>query len=117
MRDSNGRNHKPAGTPGAGQFESEGDDTDLDMDTVPDIPYLPPEPELEPRHDWKDRLSTLAITTGVAADCMGVMFGIVKFGTILSGWIATLPHPGLIVGGLAAVLIPAALALDPRMHK
>ena len=36
MRDANGRSHRPAGMPGAGRFESEADDSDLDVEPTPE---------------------------------------------------------------------------------
>ena len=65
MRDANGRSHRPAGMPGAGRFESEADDSDLDVEPTPEA-VLPPE-EPEPRHGWGDYLSTAALTTAVTA--------------------------------------------------
>ena len=54
MRDANGRSHRPAGMPGAGRFESEADDSDLDVEPTPEAVLPPEEPESEPRHGWGD---------------------------------------------------------------
>ena len=115
MRDANGRSHRPAGMPGAGRFESEADDSDLDVKPTPEA-VLPPE-EPEPRHGWGDYLSTAALTTAVAAVGAGVLFGIARLGTVLAGWISTLPHPGVIVGVGGAALLIGLLSLDPRLRK
>jgi len=115
MRDANGRSHRPAGMPGAGRFESEADDSDLDVEPTPEA-VLPPEesePEPEPRHGWGDYLSTTAVT----AVGVGVLFGIARLGTVLAGWISTLPHPGVIVGVGGAALLIGLLSLDPRLRK
>lgn len=115
MRDANGRSHRPAGMPGAGRFESETDDSDLDVEPTPEA-VLPPEesePEPEPRHGWGDYLSTTAVT----AVGVGVLFGIARLGTVLAGWISTLPHPGVIVGVGGAALLISLLSLDPRLRK
>lgn len=111
MRDANGRSHRPAGMPGAGRFESEADDSDLDVEPTPEA-VLPPE-ESEPRHGWGDYLSTTAVT----AVGVGVLFGIARLGTVLAGWISTLPHPGVIVGVGGAALLIGLLSLDPRLRK
>lgn len=119
MRDANGRSHRPAGMPGAGRFESEADDSDLDVEPTPEA-VLPPEesePEPEPRHGWGDYLSTAALTTAVTAVGVGVLFGIARLGTVLAGWISTLPHPGVIVGVGGAALLIGLLSLDPRLWK
>lgn len=115
MRDANGRSHRPAGMPGAGRFESEADDSDLDVKPTPEA-VLPPE-EPEPRHGWGDYLSTAALTTAVTAVGAGVLFGIARLGTVLAGWISTLPHPGVIVGVGGAALLIGLLSLDPRLRK
>lgn len=115
MRDANGRSHRPAGMPGAGRFESEADDSDLDVEPTPEA-VLPPE-EPEPRHEWGDYLSTAALTTAVTAVGVGVLFGIARLGTVLAGWISTLPHPGVIVGVGGAALLIGLLSLDPRLRK
>ena len=115
MRDANGRSHRPAGMPGAGGFESEADDSDLDVEPTPEA-VLPPE-EPEPRHGWGDHLSTAALTTAVTAVGAGVLFGIARLGTVLAGWISTLPHPGVIVGVGGAALLIGLLSLDPRLRK
>lgn len=115
MRDANGRSHRPAGMPGAGRFESEADDSALDVEPTPEA-VLPPE-EPEPRHGWGDHLSTAALTTAVAAVGVGVLFGIARLGTVLAGWISTLPHPGVIVGVGGAALLIGLLSLDPRLRK
>lgn len=115
MRDANGRSHRPAGMPGAGRFESEADDSDLDVEPTPEA-VLPPEesePEPEPRHGWGDYLSMTAVT----AVGVGVLFGIARLGTVLAGWISTLPHPGVIVGVGGAALLIGLLSLDPRLRK
>ena len=115
MRDANGRSHRPAGMPGAGRFESEADDSDLDVEPTREA-VLPPEesePEPEPRHGWGDYLSTTAVT----AVGVGVLFGIARLGTVLAGWISTLPHPGVIVGVGGAALLIGLLSLDPRLRK
>lgn len=115
MRDANGRSHRPAGMPGTGRFESEADDSDLDVEPTPEA-VLPPEesePEPEPRHGWGDYLSTTAVT----AVGVGVLFGIARLGTVLAGWISTLPHPGVIVGVGGAALLIGLLSLDPRLRK
>lgn len=117
MRDANGRSHKPAGTPGAGRFESETDDSDLDMESTPKTVPPAEEPEPEPRHDRGDYLSTAALTTAVTAVGVGVLFGIARLGTVLAGWISTLPHPGVIVGVGGAALLIGLLSLDPRLRK
>lgn len=119
MRDANGRSHRPAGMPGAGRFESEADDSDLDVEPTPEavLPPEEPEPEPEPRHGWGDYLSTAALTTAVTAVGVGVLFGIARLGTVLAGWISTLPHPGVIVGVGAATLLIGLLSLDPRLRK
>ena len=119
MRDANGRSHRPAGMPGAGRFESEADDSDLDMEPTPEavLPPEEPEPEPEPRHEWGDYLSTAALTTAVTAVGVGVLFGIARLGTVLTGWISTLPHPGVIVGVGGAALLIGLLSLDPRLRK
>lgn len=119
MRDANGRSHRPAGMPGAGRFESEADDSDLDVEPTPEA-VLPPEesePEPEPRHGWGDYLSTAALTTAVTAVGVGVLFGIARLGTVLAGWISTLPYPGVIVGVGGAALLIGLLSLDPRLRK
>ena len=119
MRDANGRSHRPAGMPGAGRFESEADDSDLDVEPTPEA-VLPPEesePEPEPRHGWGDYLSTAALTTAVTAVGVGVLCGIARLGTVLAGWISTLPHPGVIVGVGGAALLIGLLSLDPRLRK
>ena len=119
MRDANGRSHRPAGMPGAGRCESEADDSDLDVEPTPEA-VLPPEesePEPEPRHGWGDYLSTAALTTAVTAVGVGVLFGIARLGTVLAGWISTLPHPGVIVGVGGAALLIGLLSLDPRLRK
>lgn len=119
MRDANGRSHRPAGMPGAGRFEGEADDSDLDVEPTPEA-VLPPEesePEPEPRHGWGDYLSTAALTTAVTAVGVGVLFGIARLGTVLAGWISTLPHPGVIVGVGGAALLIGLLSLDPRLRK
>lgn len=54
MRDANGRSHRPAGMPGAGRFESEADDSDLDVKPTPEAVQPPEESEPEPRHGWGD---------------------------------------------------------------
>lgn len=56
MRDANGRSHRPAGMPGAGRFENEADDSDLDVEPTPEAVLSPEEsePEPEPRHGWGD---------------------------------------------------------------
>lgn len=115
MRDANGRSHRPAGMPGAGRFESEADDSDLDVEPTPEAvpPPEEPEPEPEPRHGWGDYLSTTAVT----AVGVGVLFGIARLGTVLAGWISTLPHPGVIVGVGGAALLIGLLSLDPRLRK
>lgn len=113
MRDANGRSHRPAGMPGAGRFESETDDSDLDMESTPKTVPPAEEPEPEPRHDRGGHLSTAAIT----AAGMGVLFGIARLGTVLAGWISTLPHPGVIVGVGGAALLIGLLSLDPRLRK
>lgn len=115
MRDANGRSHRPAGMPGAGRFESEADDSDLDVEPTPEavLPPEEPEPEPEPRHEWGDYLSTTAVT----AVGVGVLFGIARLGTVLAGWISTLPHPGVIVGVGGAALLIGLLSLDPRLRK
>lgn len=112
MRDANGRSHRPAGMPGAGRFESEADDSDLDVEPTPEAVLPPEEPEPEPRHGWGDYLSTAALTTAVTAVGVGVLFG-----TVLAGWISTLPHPGVIVGVGGAALLIGLLSLDPRLRK
>lgn len=114
MRDANGRSHRPAGMPGAGRFESEADDSDLDVEPTPEAVPPPEEPESEPepRHGWGDYLSTAALTTAVTAVGVGVLFG-----TVLAGWISTLPHPGVIVGVGGAALLIGLLSLDPRLRK
>lgn len=119
MRDANGRSHRPAGMPGAGRFESEADDSDLDVKPTPEavLPPEEPEPEPEPRHGWGDYLSTAALTTAVTAVGVGVLFGIARLGTVLAGWISTLPHPGVIVGVGGAALLIGLLSLDPRLRK
>lgn len=119
MRDANGRPHRPAGMPGAGRFESEADDSDLDVEPTPEavLPPEEPEPEPEPRRGWGDCLSTAALTTAVAAVGGGVLFGIARLGTVLAGWISTLPHPGVIVGVGGAALLIGLLSLDPRLRK
>ena len=119
MRDANGRSHRPAGMPGAGRFESEADDSDLDVEPTPEavLPPEEPEPEPEPRHGWGDYLSTAALTTAVTAVGVGVLFGIARLGTVLAGWISTLPHPGVIVGVGGAALLIGLLTLDPRLLK
>lgn len=119
MRDANGRSHRPAGMPGAGRFESEADDSDLDVEPTPEV-VLPPEEsesEPEPRHGWGDHLSTAALTAAVTAVGVGVLFGIARLGTVLAGWIPTLPHPGVIVGVGGAALLIGLLSLDPRLRK
>ena len=119
MRDANGRSHRPAGMPGAGRFESEADASDLDVEPTP-AAVLPPEesePEPEPWHGWGDYLSTAALTTAVTAVGVGVLFGIARLGTVLAGWISTLPHPGVIVGVGGAALLIGLLSLDPRLRK
>lgn len=115
MRDANGRSHRPAGMPGAGRFESEADDSDLDVEPTPEAVLPPEESELEPepRHGWGDYLSTTAVT----AVGVGVLFGIARLGTVLAGWISTLPHPGVIVGVGGAALLIGLLSLDPRLRK
>lgn len=113
MRDANGRSHRPAGMPGAGRFESEADDSDLDVEPTPEAVLPPEEPEPEPRHGWGDYLSTTAVT----AVGVGVLFGIARLGTVLAGWISTLPHPGVIVGVGGAALLIGLLSLDPRLRK
>lgn len=115
MRDANGRSHRPAGMPGAGRFESEADDSDLDVEPTPEavLPSEESEPEPEPRHGWGDYLSTTAVT----AVGVGVLFGIARLGTVLAGWISTLPHPGVIVGVGGAALLIGLLSLDPRLRK
>lgn len=115
MRDANGRSHRPAGMPGAGRFESEADDSDLDVEPTPEA--VPPPEEPEPRHEWGDYLSTAALTTAVTAVGVGVLFGIARLGTVLAGWISTLPHPGVIVGVGGAALLIGLLSLDPRLRK
>lgn len=117
MRDANGRSHRPAGMPGAGRFESEADDSDLDVEPTPEAVLPPEEPEPEPRHGWGDHLSTAALTTAVTAVGGGVLFGIARLGTVLAGWISTLPHPGVIVGVGGAALLIGLLSLDPRLRK
>lgn len=117
MRDANGRSHRPAGMPGAGRFESEADDSDLDVEPTPEAVLPPEEPEPEPRHGWGDYLSTAALTTAVTAVGVGVLFGITRLGTVLAGWISTLPHPGVIVGVGGAALLIGLLSLDPRLRK
>lgn len=119
MRDANGRSHRPAGMPGAGRFESEADDSDLDVEPTPEavLPPEEPEPEPEPRHEWGDYLSTAALTTAVTAVGVGVLFGVARLGTVLAGWISTLPHPGVIVGVGGAALLIGGLSLDPRLRK
>ena len=117
MRDANGRNHRPAGTPGAGRFENERDDSDLDMDEVPDIPRLPPEPEPTPDRGRRRYLTTAAITGGIVAAGTAALFGVARLGTVPAGWIVSLPHPGPIVGVGGAVLLAGVLALDPRLRK
>lgn len=119
MRDANGRSHRPAGMPGAGRFESEADDSDLDVEPTPGAVPPPEEPESEPepRHGWGDYLSTAALTTAVTAVGVGVLFGIARLGTVLAGWISTLPHPGVIVGVGGAALLIGLLSLDPRLRK
>ena len=113
MRDANGRSHRPAGMPGAGRFESEADDSDLDVEPTPEAVLPPEESEPEPRHGWGDYLSTTAVT----AVGVGVLFGIARLGTVLAGWISTLPHPGVIVGVGGAALLIGLLSLDPRLRK
>lgn len=54
MRDANGRSHRPAEMPGAGRFESEADDSDLDVEPTPEAVLPPEESEPEPRHGWGD---------------------------------------------------------------
>lgn len=54
MRDANGRSHRPAGMPGAGRFESEADDSDLDVEPTPEAVLPPEESEPEPQHGWGD---------------------------------------------------------------
>lgn len=117
MRDANGRAHRPAGVPGAGRFEKESDDSDLDMEPTPgDVPSAE-EPEPESRHGRGGYLSTAALTAAVTAAGIGVLFGIARFGTVLAGWISTLPHPGVIVGVGGAALLIGLLSLDPRLRK
>ena len=118
MRDANGRSHKPAGTPGAGRFEDEGDDSDLDMEPMPRLAVIPPdEPAPKPRRSWKDLLSTAAMTGGLLAVGGGALAGVAYGGTVLAGWISTLPHPGVIVGAIVVGLFGVAAAIDPWLHK
>ena len=122
MTDVSNRRREPKGIPTGGRFADEADGRSDASDLNPDPMYIPrrqPDPDPGPvnGHDRKYWASSWALALGLGAGGIGVMFGVVKLGMVLAGWIATLPHPGLVVGALAAVLIPGTLALDPRWRK
>ena len=74
-------------------------------------------PRLQAGEEVKSRQARTALTTAVAAVGGGVLFGIARLGTVLAGWISTLPHPGVIVGVGGAALLIGLLSLDPRLRK